>query len=427
MFDPKLLREQPDLARRACARKRMDVDVDAAHALAVRRPQLIQELEALRADKNRVSDQIAQKKRAKQDAADLIEAMKQVGPRLKTLESELDDVERDLHAYLLAIPNPPADEAPDGGEDANEVVSEWGAKPTFDFAPRPHWELGEDLGILDLPRGAKVAGSGFPLYRGAGARLERALVNYFLDLHTREHGYTEWFAPFLANRDAMTGTAQLPKFEEDMYHTDKDDDLFLVPTSEVTLASLHRDEILDHQDLPRSYTAYSACFRREAGAAGKDTRGVIRVHQFNKVELVKYCTPETSWDELERVRAHAETALRNLGLHYRVVRLAAGDLSVASALTYDLEVWAPGVGRYLEASSVSNCTDYQARRSHERFRDPEGQVRLVHTLNGSGLACPRAWIALVESCQQADGSVAVPEVLHPYMGGQTVIAPPPAG
>ncbi|MFH0909984.1 MAG: serine--tRNA ligase [Planctomycetota bacterium] len=422
MFDPRLLREHPEIAHRACALKRMTVDVDAAHALACRRPAILQELEALRAEKNRVSEEIAAKKKAREDASARIEAMKAIGPRLKALEEELADVEERLQGFLLAIPNLPHESVAEGGEEANREIARWGEKPAFDFEPKPHWELGETLGILDLPRGAKLAGSGFPLYRGLGARLERALVSFFLDLHTQEHGFLEWFPPFLVNRAAMTGTGQLPRMEEEMYGTDKGEDLFLIPTAEVPVTNIHRNEILDGADLPLYYAAYSACFRREAGAAGKDTRGVIRVHQFNKVELVKFCAPERSWDELDSLRQAAETVLRRLGLHYRVVELASADLSFASAKCYDLEVWAPGVGKYLEVSSCSCFTDFQARRSGIRFRDADGQVRFVHTLNASGVACPRAWIAIVESFQEADGSVRIPKVLRPYMGGLERIA-----
>jgi seryl-tRNA synthetase len=426
MFDARILRENPELARRACELKRVELDVEATRLLAQRRPEIITELESLRAEKNRVSEEIGQKKKNGEDAEELIIAMKGIGPRVKELEQELAEVEEKLHHDLLRVPNPPHESVQPGGEeDATEIAS-WGEKPAFDFDPKPHWDLGAELGILDMPRGAKLAGSGFPLYRGLGARLERALFTYFLDLHTSEHGYTEWFPPVLVNRDSMTGTGQLPKMEEDMYHTDKDDDLFLVPTAEVPVTNIHREEILSHEELPLYYAAYSSCFRREAGAAGKETRGITRVHQFNKVELVKFVAPETSWDELESLRETAETVLRNLGLHYRVLRLAAGDLSFAAAKCYDLEVWAPGSDRFLEVSSCSNFTDFQARRAAIRYRDPDGKVRFVHTLNASGVACPRAWIAVIENGQQADGSVVLPEALRPYMGGIERIDPPAA-
>lgn len=423
MLDPRLLRESPDEVRRACTLKNVALDVEAGHALATRRPGIIQELEGLRQERNHVSEAIAKHKKAGEDASELIAEMKTVGPRIKSLEKELAALEAELDSFLLAIPNLPHASVQPGGEEANTVVAEWGEKPTFDFTPKPHWELGEALGILDLPRGAKISGRGFPLYRGRGARLERALVNYFLDLHTETHGFEEWFSPFLVNRASMTGTGQLPKMEEDMYCTDKGDDLFLIPTAEVPITNLRRDEILELAELPLYYTAYSACFRREAGAAGKDTRGITRVHQFNKVELVKFCTPEDSYKELEALRETAESVLRNLGLAYRVLQLAAGDLSFAAAKCYDLEVWAPGMGRYLEVSSCSNFEAFQARRANIRYRDRDGKIHFVHTLNGSGLACPRAWIALLESNQQADGSVHIPGPLQPYLGGCETISP----
>lgn len=417
MFDPKILRENPEIARKACELKNVDIDIDRANKLALRRPQIITEVESLRAEKNRVSDEIAVKKKNKEDASDMIEAMKQIGPKTKQLEQELAQVEEEFHNLLISIPNLTHESVAPGGEENNKEVSSHGEKPEFKFTPKPHWDIAEELDLLDLPRGTKLSGSGFPLYKGLGARLERALFCYFLDLHTSEHGYTEWFTPFLVNRNSMTGTGQLPKMEEDMYCTDKGDDLFLIPTAEVSVTNIHNNEILDGADLPLKYTAYSACFRREAGAAGKDTRGIIRVHQFNKVEMVNFCHPDKSYEELENLRNTAEKVLQNLGLHYRVLQLAAGDTSFAAAKCYDLEVWAPGIERYLEVSSCSNFADFQARRANIRFRNENGKPEFCHTLNGSGLACPRAWIAVVENYQQEDGSIVIPEVLRPYMGG----------
>jgi seryl-tRNA synthetase len=320
---------------------------------------------------------------------------------------------------MLAIPNHPSADAPVGDETANQEVASWGEKPAFSFKPRPHWEICEDLGMLDLKRGVKIAGPGFILYRGLGARLERALYNFFIDFHTSRHGYTEWFPPFLVNRDSMIGTGQIPKLEEDMYHCDKGDDLFLIPTAEVPITNIHRDEILSLDQLPLKYCAYSACFRREAGAAGKDTRGLLRVHQFNKVELVKVCRAEDGYAEHESLRRDVEDVLRALELPYRVLNLATGDMSFAAAKCYDFEVWAGGVEKYLEASSCSIFTDYQARRANIRYKDENKKTQIAHTLNASGLALPRTVVAIIENNQREDGSVAIPEVLRPYMGGMT--------
>mgnify|MGYP001809872137 CR=1 FL=1 len=424
MLDPKILRETPEIARKACQMKNVTtVDVDHLHALATRRPAIIQELENLRAEKNRVSDEVAKLKKSGGNADALIANMKSIGPRMKALEEEQEKVEQELNEKMLMIPNLPHESVKPGGEEANMEVASWGEKRSYDFEPKPHWDLATALDILDFDRAAKISGSGFPLYKGLGARLERALYSYFLDLHTGKHGYTEWFTPYLVNRDSMIGTGQLPKMAEDMYGTDKGDDLWLIPTAEVSVTNLLRKEIIEEADLPKYFTGYSACFRREAGSAGKDTRGITRVHQFNKVELVKFVKPETSYDELEKLRANAETVLRNLGLHYRVLQLAAGDTSFAAAKCYDLEVWAPGMGRYLEVSSCSNFESFQARRANIRYRRADGKIDFLHTLNGSGLACPRAWIAVVENYQQKDGSVVIPEVLRPYMGGLEIIRP----
>ena len=418
MIDLQDLRNNPDTYRRALARKGADADVDGLLDLDQQRRKLTTEVEELRATRNRVSKQIGDLKRQGQDAAEASAEMRQVGDRIKTIEAQLREVAGALDTALLAVPNPPADNAPDGlDETANRRVRQWGEARAFDFTPKPHWETGQDLDILDLARATKIAGSGFPLYKGDGARLERALWNFMLDLHTREHGFTEVFAPFLANRAAMTGTGQLPKLEDEMYRIEADD-LFLIPTAEVPLTNLFREEILPAGSLPIYLTGYTACFRREAGAAGKDTRGILRVHQFNKVEMVKFVHPDTSYQELEALVANAETVLQRLGLHYRVSELCCGDMSFAAAKCYDLEAWAPGCEQWLEVSSCSNFVDFQARRAGIRFKDDKGKTRFVHTLNGSGLATPRTMIAILENYQQADGSVTIPDVLRPYMGGQ---------
>ncbi len=417
MLDMRLLKDNPEYVREAARLKFVDVDVDRAVSLDARRRDLLQEKESLQNERNRVSKEIAAAKKSGGDTAPAQEEMRKVGARVSELENEERAVGEELHSLMLRIPNHPAADAPVGDETANKVVAEWGDRPTFAFKPRPHWEICEELGMLDLRRGVKIAGPGFILYRGIGARLERALFNFFLDFHTDRHGYTEWFPPFLVNRESMIGTGQIPKMEEDMYHCDKDDDLFLIPTAEVPITNIHRDEILPLEDLPLKYCAYSACFRREAGAAGKDTRGLLRVHQFNKVELVKFCRAEESFNELEKLRNDVEDILQALNLPYRVVNLATGDMSFSAAKCYDFEVWSAGVGKYLEASSCSVFTDYQARRANIRYRDENKKAQIAHTLNASGVALPRTIVAIIENNQREDGSVAVPEMLQPYMGG----------
>ena len=421
MIDLQDLRQDPDKYRRALARKGADTDIDHLLGLDAQRRQCTTEVEELRATRNRVSKEIGQLKKQGQDASGASAEMRKVGDEIKTIEARLREVSDALDMALLAVPNLPADNAPEGlDETANRLVRTCGQAREFDFEPKPHWEVGQDLDVLDLARGTKIAGTGFPLYKGDGARMERALWNFMLDLHTREHGYTEVFAPFLANRSAMTGTGQLPKLESDMYRLEADD-LFLIPTAEVPLTNLHREEVLPAGSLPIYVTGYTACFRREAGAAGKDTRGILRVHQFNKVEMVKFVHPDTSYQELEALVANAETVLQRLGLHYRVSELCCGDMSFAAAKCYDLEAWAPGCEQWLEVSSCSNFVDFQARRAGIRFKDDKGKTRFVHTLNGSGLATPRTLIAILENYQQADGSVTIPDVLRPYMGGQEKI------
>jgi seryl-tRNA synthetase len=363
---------------------------------------------------------VARRKTAGEPADDLLDELKTLSDRIKKLDVETADVDRALEELLLQLPNVPLPDVPTGDATANRVLREWGTKPDFAFAPKPHWDLGAALGLLDLPVGAKIAGSGFPLFAGQGARLVRALASFMLDLHTREHGYTEIQPPYLVNAASARGTGQLPDHEQNMYVTA--DGYYLIPTAEVPVTNIHRDDMLAAADLPVAYAAYTPCFRREAGAHGKDTRGLIRVHQFDKVELVRFTRPEDSPAEHERLVGHAETVLQRLGLPYRVLVLATGDIGFASAKTYDLEVWAPGVGAWLEVSSASTFTDFQARRANIRFRPaPGAKPTYVHTLNASGLAFPRTIIAILEHYQQADGTVVLPEALRPYVGADRLV------
>ncbi len=419
MIDVKRLRQDPDGSRAALAR-RLDPKVDAAVegilALDRRRRDLLVRVEALKAERNTQSDEVARRKKAGQDAAALLAGLKASGEEVKSLDAEVRAVDAALEATLLDVPNFLQPDVPDGDVSHNRVVRTWGEPRRFDFTPKPHWELGAALGILDLPAGALVTGSGFPVFRGAGAKLVRALSSFMLDLHTGRHGYTEVAVPYVVNRASMQGTGQLPKFADELY-TITEDDLFLVPTAEVPVTNLHRDAILDGAALPFGYTAWTPCFRREAGAAGKDTRGLIRVHQFDKVELVRFCRPEESEAQHQLITAHAEAVLQALGLPYRVLALAAGDTGFASARTCDLEAWASGVATWLEVSSASTFTDYQARRANIRYRpEPGAKPEFVHTLNASGLAFPRTIIALLENNQEADGSVRIPAPLVPYLG-----------
>ena len=390
--------------------------IDAILELDRRRRDLLVRVEALKAERNAASDEVARRKRAGESAADLMERLKLSGEEVKLLDIKLRDMEAELDALALTVPNFPEDQVPEGDASSNRLVRTWGSPPVFDFVAKPHWELGTSLGLLDLPAGVKVAGSGFPLFTGMGAKLGRALANFMLDLHTREHAYLEIAPPYLVNRATLTGTGQLPKFAEEVYASPADD-LFLIPTAEVPVTNIHRDEILEARALPANYVAYSPCFRREAGSGGKDTRGLIRVHQFDKVELVRIVRPEDSAAEHECITAHAEAVLQRLELPYRVVELAAGDTGFASARTYDIEVWAAGVGAWLEVSSSSTFTDFQARRANIRYRpSAKAKPEFVHTLNASGVAFPRTIIALLENNQAADGSVRVPEALAPYLG-----------
>lgn len=417
MLDLKYLRDNLEEAQRRLATRGEEANLAAFTDLDRRRRELLGESEALKAEKNRVSAIIGQTKDKGQVQGEIVR-MKEVSAQIKTLDDELKSVEENLQGLLLRIPNLPHEETPVGASEAdNREVKRWGDLPTFDFEPQAHWDIGEGLGILDFERGTKITGTRFTLYRGAGARLERALINFMLDLHTGEHKYVEILPPFMVNRDSMTGTGQLPKFEDDLFHTD-DPDYFLIPTAEVPVTNIHRNEILAGSDLPVCYTAYTPCFRKEAGSYGKDTRGLIRQHQFNKVELVKFVKPEDSDAELAKLLDNAEEVLRRLKLPYRVVDLCSGDLGFSAARTFDIEVWLPGQATYREISSCSNFRDYQARRAAIRFRREDGEKpELVHTLNGSGLAVGRTLVAILENYQQADGSVLVPELLRPYMGG----------
>lgn len=418
MIDLKLFRQDPEAFRTALHRRGdpgLGTALDRIADLDGRRRTLVARADTLKAERNAASEEVARKKKAREPADDLLAALKRSGEEVKALDAELRGVEEELEVEALRIPNLPHAAAPAGDATANRVARSWGTPAEFPFAPRPHWEIGEALGILDLPRGAKIAGSGFPVLRGAGARLGRALASFMLDIHTTEFGYTEIAPPYLVNRATMTGTGQLPKFEDDLYGLP--DDLFLIPTAEVPVTNLHRDEILEPGTLPLAYCAWTPCFRREAGAAGKDTRGLIRLHQFDKVELVRLCAPDQSDAELELITGHAEAILQRLELPYRVLELAAGDTGFSSARTFDLEVWAPGVGAWLEVSSASVFTDFQARRAGLRFRPEAGaKPEFVHTLNASALAFPRTIIALLEHGQQEDGSVRIPAALAPYLG-----------
>ncbi|MDP7253775.1 MAG: serine--tRNA ligase [Planctomycetota bacterium] len=422
MLNIELIRNEPDRVKAGVKAKNVEIDIDAIAALDTRHRELRTERDKLRNEQTTKSKQIPQAKKNGEDIAPIIEEMN----RLKTRVNELEDEARELNATiqneLLYIPNLPSDTTPIGhAEEDNVEIKKWGEQRSFEFQPKPHWDVCTDLGIVDFERATKISGSGFGLYMGDGARLERALINYMLDLHAQDHGYLEVFPPFVVNRDTMTGTGQLPKMEDDMYRLEADD-LFLIPTAEVPVTNIHRDEILNAEDLPVLYQAYTPCFRREAGAAGRDTRGLIRVHQFDKVEMVKFVTPETSYDELETLLENAEDVLQSLGLNYRVLELCSGDISFAAAKCYDIELWAPGLEQWLEVSSCSNFEDFQARRMNIRYRSADRKgTQYIHTLNGSGVALARLFIAIVENYQQEDGSIALPEALQPYMGGQTEI------
>jgi seryl-tRNA synthetase len=420
MLDVRFIRDNAELVKQAVINKNEKADIDRLIELEARKRSLQFEYDTLRAEQNNVSKQIPQLKKAGQDTTALIAEMQVIAGKVKVTAQQLSDVTTQLEAILLTVPNIPHPDVPVGkDESANEMVHEWGEKREYDFEPKDHLQLAEGE-MLDFKRPAKLAGHGFAGYTGKGAMLERALINFMLDFHTQKHDYTEVSLPYIVNRETMTGTGQLPKLADDMYHINEDD-MFLIPTAEVPVTNYFAGEILKAADLPAQFVAYSPCFRREAGSYGKDTKGLQRLHQFNKVEMVRFCKPEASYDVLEEMVRDAEDILQALELHYRVVTLATGDLSFASAKTYDLEVWAPGTGRYLEVSSVSNFEDFQARRANIRFRDDDDKVKYLHTLNGSGLATPRTFIALIETWQQADGSITVPEALQPYLGGLEVL------
>ncbi len=418
MLDLKFVRSHLDDIQKMLQNRGNDLDMSRFEGLDQKRRDILAGLEALRHQKNRVSDDIAAMKKRGEDASDIIAEMKGVSAEIKEKEKELPGVIEELDRLLMVIPNIPDSSVPIGKDEKdNPVIRNWGEIRGLDFVPRSHWEIGEALGILDFECAAKIAGSRFALYRGPGARLERALISFMLDIHTREHGYTEILPPFMVNGASMTGTGQLPKFKEDLFKVEGWD-LYLIPTAEVPVTNIHRDEVLSEENLPINYTAYTPCFRSEAGSYGKDTRGLIRQHQFNKVELVKFVRPETSYDELELLTRNAEEVLRRLNLPYRVISLCTGDVGFSAAKTYDLEVWLPGQNLYREISSCSNFTDFQARRAGIRFkRKGATGTELVHTLNGSGLAVGRTLVAILENYQQKDGSVSVPEALSPYMGG----------
>ncbi len=419
MHDLRMIRDQIDTLRDGM-RRRGKLDalapfIDKAASLDTERRVTIQALEERKAARNSLTQEVAKKKRAGENADEQLVQSRNLGEEISRLESELATIERDLEINMLEIPNVTLEDVPEGGEENNRHVRTWG-EPRATEGIKPHWEVGVALGLIDFERGAKISGSGFIVFRGKGARLVRSMMNFMLDLHTAEHGYEEAWVPKVVNRASMTGTTQLPKFEDDMYAI-SDEEMFLIPTAEVPLTNLYANEILAASELPRAMTGYTPCFRKEAGAHGKDTRGLIRVHEFDKVELVRYTTPETSGEQLEILTAHAEKVLQMLGLPYRVVLLAAGDTGFGSAKTYDLEVFAPGAGAWLEVSSCSVFGDFQSRRAGIRYRPAEGgKPRFVHTLNGSGLAFPRIIAAILEHYQNADGTVTVPEVLRPYLG-----------
>jgi len=418
MLEAKFIREHVDEVRERIGLRGGIVDFGRFVAIDGERRKAVQEWESLRALQKKVSEEVSQKKRKGEDASELITEMKKVSQDLKALDGVVEEKERALQEFLLMIPNIPHSSVPVGKDSEENVeVRRWGEIPSFNFEPKAHWDIGEELGILDFKAGAKIAGARFTLYWDLGAKLERALINFMLDLHTREHGYREVLPPFMANRVTMTGTGQLPKFEEELFKVEGTD-YFLIPTAEVPVTNIHQDEVLEAEALPLYYTAYTPCFRKEAGSYGKDTRGLIRQHQFNKVELVKFTKPETSYDELEKLLNNAEEVLKRLKLPYRVVNLCAGDLGFSASKTYDIEVWLPGQNTFKEISSCSNFWDFQARRAKIRYRlSGKSKTDYVHTLNGSGLAVGRTLVAILENYQQADGSVIIPEVLRHYLYG----------
>lgn len=422
MLDIKLIRSNPEILKKALQKRKDNFDVNGLLSLDEKRRKTLVELEQLRNKQNENSKLIPKYKKEGKDVSSLMEEMKSLSEKIKALDAEVRKIDEELNAILLTIPNIPHESVPMGDSDEDNVeVRRWGEPRKFDFTPKPHWEIGENLDILDFSKAAKVTGARFTFYKGLGARLERALMNFMLDLHVDKHGYVEVFPPFLVHRNSMIGTGQLPKFEEDAFKV-SDTDYFMIPTAEVPVTNMYREQILDVKDLPIKHVAYSACFRAEAGAAGRDTRGLIRQHQFNKVELVKFTTPETSYEELEKLTRDAEEVLQMLEIPYRVVKICVGDLGFTAAMKYDIEVWMPSYNRYVEISSCSNFEDFQARRAGIKFRRGLNEKpEFVHTLNGSGVAMGRATACILENYQQEDGSVVVPKVLREYLGGISVI------
>lgn len=426
MLDIKLLRSNFEEVEKALSTRNEDFDLSKFKDLDEKRRSLLGEVETLKAQQNAVSKQIPMMKKEGKDVAPVLAEMKVLSEKVKELDVQVDAVDKELNDWMLTIPNIPNPTVPAGNTDEDNVeIRKFGEPTAFDFEPKPHWEIGSDLGILDPETAAKVSGSRFTFYKAAGARLERAIMNFFLDTHTEKHGYTEVFPPFMVSRESMTGTGQLPKFEEDAYKVQGDGkEYFLVPTAEVPVTNMYREQILDGNQLPICHCAYTACFRAEAGSAGRDTRGLIRQHQFNKVELVKFTKPEQSYEELEKLTKDAEDVLQLLGLPYRVVKICVGDLGFTAAMKYDIEVWMPSYGRYVEISSCSNFEEFQARRANIKYKDNvKDKAKFIHTLNGSGVAIGRTTAAILENYQRADGSVAIPEALQPYMGGMTEIRP----
>lgn len=421
MLDIKFIRDNRDLVKEGMKAKNQKIDIDELLALDDERRKLLVEVEALKAERNKANDQISTAMKEKKNPKEIIDKMKVVSQNITELDAKVGDIDQKIEKIVYIIPNVPDKSVPVGSPEANKIVKNWGENPRFNFKPKTHMQIAEMLDIISFGVAAKITGSNFVLFKGAGARLQRALISFMLDLHTKKHGYREILPPFLVNRRSMTGTGQLPKLEEDMYRL-KEDDLFLIPTAEVPVTNIHNGDVLEEEKLPIRYTAYSACFRREAGSYGKDTKGLIRVHQFDKVELVKFVTPESSFDELEKLLADAEEVLQTLKIPYRVKLLASGDMSFAAAKCYDIELYAAGVDSYLEVSSCSCFTDFQARRANIRYRQKDTKkMAFVHTLNGSGVALARLVVAILENYQNEDGTVNIPEALVPYMDGVRTI------
>ena len=420
MLDIKLMRKEPERVAQAVGRRGKEIDMQPFLTADEKHREVIAQIEELQSQRNAKSKKVGQRKRNGESADDLMAEVSAINEKIKVLDESKDALEKEVRDFVVSIPNMPADDIPDGGEDDYRVERVWGEPRKFDFEPKAHWDLGVDLDILDFDRAAKVTGSRFTFYKGLAARLERAIISFMIDMHTDKHGYTELIPPYMTNSASDFGTGQLPKFAEDMFHLENTD-YYLIPTAEVPVTNYHRDEILSEKDLPVKYCAFSPCFRSEAGSAGRDTRGIIRQHQFHKVEMVKLAHPDHSWEELESLTQNAEDILQALELPYRVICLSAGDIGFSSAKTYDLEVWLPSYGKYREISSCSNFLDFQSRRANLRFRDADGKVRFVHTLNGSGLAVGRTLAAILENYQNEDGSVTIPKALVPYMHGYTEI------